>query len=565
MKNKADNKSKKLHFIESIKIVWDVIGADVHKNLRLLYWLFFITILWSCSILVSPFLIQTIIDKAIPSKDINLLIIYTIGIMASLICAAILFMIQSDIGVKFSERVLLGVRTRIIEKILNDSGNFFYKYSPGDIVTRFQNDMHIISDAFYDQIIRSIIGMSYPLFLAGYLLVWNFKIGIVALATIPIYFLYIRYFQKSLFNKSTAAKQNLSKQTDVFLDIFHGISEIRVFQQIQTSLKRFSKSAKDYTDSSIITLRLSDWVRNGIDFFGLFIVYSPVILGGFMIINGYPDFTIGIIVGCYTYLRPLTIRLLLASQGFSKFAVIYPSFVRIREILTIPYESPKINYGINDTPESSRIEFQDVGFTLDSGQKVLDRFNLTVNPGDKIAIMGPSGCGKSTLLNLLLRFQAPTSGNILFGNKPIHDYNISFYLSFFSYVRQDTHLFRLSVRENVAMGWYHVPENYIIDAIKLVRMNEVVENLPNSYNTILGVNGIHLSGGQVQRLALARAIIRNPEILLLDEFTSSLDEKVEQEILNDLFKIFVKNTIICVTHSKKVAEKFDKIVKIDKI
>ncbi len=177
--------------------------------------------------------------------------------------------------------------------------------------------------------------------------------------------------------------------------------------------------------------------------------------------------------------------------------------------------------------------------------------------------MGASGCGKTTIASLLLRFLRPTQGEIRFGGKNIQEYSYPMYLSFFSYVSQPTHLFGQSVADNIAMGWYHVPLDRIKEIASLVRMDDFIDGLPDAYGTVLGKNGVDFSGGQRQRLALARALIRDPEILVLDEFTSALDRDVEQEIIDDLLRVFANQTIICITHSPSVAGRFDRVVRLD--
>jgi ABC-type multidrug transport system fused ATPase/permease subunit len=140
---------------------------------------------------------------------------------------------------------------------------------------------------------------------------------------------------------------------------------------------------------------------------------------------------------------------------------------------------------------------------------------------------------------------------------------LPFYLSFFSYVEQKTHLFHLSVSENVSMGWHNVPEKLVRDAVGKVGMHEAVTKLPQGYATVLGERGVNLSGGQAQRLALARAIIRDPAILVLDEFTSALDRELEDEIIEDLFANSATRTLICVTHSPTLASRFDRIISLE--
>lgn len=241
-------------------------------------------------------------------------------------------------------------------------------------------------------------------------------------------------------------------------------------------------------------------------------------------------------------------------------AQVLPSINRIEEMLEFPEISGEEEMSLEDVPPVSDIEFKDVSFAYSPTRDVLNNLKLAIAPGEKVAIMGPSGSGKSTIVQLLLRFLKPTHGSILFGAKDISSYPLAFYLSYFAYVRQETHLFRQTIRENISMGWYGVPLKDIRRVAALVRMDEVIEKLPQGYDTVFGQDGLNLSGGQKQRLALARALVRDPAILVLDEFTAGLDRQVEEEILEDLFRVFQHQTIICITHNKNVAERFDRII-----
>lgn len=552
------------HFLDFLKIIWKVLSGDIRSQSRLLLLTVLMIILWSAAVIACPILVQEIIDRAIPERNLNLLILYTTGVLFCIGAATVLFILQTHYAVMASENILYGLRSRLVETILNQSIDFFHHFTTGDLTTRFSNDAEHISESFYEQIMRALMGVIYPAFLVIFMIVWNWKLGLIALLTIPVYFFYVRIFQSSLSHFYHRAKEEMSEQADVFLDLINGAQEIRAFQQNKSAMERFSRVAQRYTSASIRSLRLMDWTRNGVDMIGLFITYLPVIIGGFLIVAGRSEtLTIGILVAYYMYLRLLTTRLFVIFQGFTKIAAVYPSFARILEIMEYPRPAVIQKIELEDTPINADIEFRNVNFSYASGKTIFNGLNLVVHSGEKVAIMGPSGSGKSTLLHLLMRFQKVTGGDILFGGKNIDHYPLPFYLTFFSYVSQKTHLFKLSVQDNVAMGWYHVPAELVTNAVKTVRMHETVTELPNGYDTVLLKNGIHLSGGQAQRLALARAMIRTPDVLLLDEFTSALDGKNEKDILNDLLSIFSANTVICVTHSEDVAAHFDRVIHLE--
>jgi ATP-binding cassette subfamily B protein len=407
------------------------------------------------------------------------------------------------------------------------------------------------------------MGALYPLILLTYLLIWDWRFGLIAVAILPGYAYYYAASQKILTRASRPTKERLSRQTSVFLDLVQGATEIRIFHQEEASRRRFVAASDAYTGAATTSRRRYDASRTWMDMIGITVTYSPVLIGGFLILGGSDGLTAGMLLACMTHLRLLTMRLTLIFYGMAGLAIMAPSLKRIAEVLDCPAPPSPPLLDTAEAPDEFSLEFQNLCFHHEDGRVVFSNLGLTIAQGEKVAIMGPSGSGKSTLLQLLLRLRKPSGGRILLGGKDIENYPLPFYLSFFSYVGQKNHLFHLSVRENISMGWYNVPDALIREAVTRVRMHDAVMRLPAGYDTVLGESGVDLSGGQNQRMALARALIRDPAILILDEFTSAMDRQVEEDILDDLFAISEGRSLVCVTHSDAVARRFDRIVHLD--
>ncbi len=522
-----------------------------------------IILVWASSMILVPFLIQVIVDEAIPRRDFRLLAIQVIWVVAALCLATLALYFQGRFGVRACEDMMLGLRRRLMEKVLSQAWDLSNRFGSSDLVARFTQDTEHVAESLYEILVRSIMGTIYPAMLLVYLLVWNWRFGLIAAAVLPGYALYYMASQRVISRMSKPSKEALARQTAVCLDLVDGATEIRVFQQAEISRRRFARASGAYSGAAIQTKRMLDASRTWMDMLGLAISYSPIIIGGFLIVGGNASLTVGMLLACFSHLRLLTMRLTLIFYGVAGFAVMQPSLVRLQEILEYPLPPARPIIGVGETPQDTSVEFVDVGFSHPDGRVIFKGLNLKIGQGEKVAIMGPSGSGKSTLLQLLLCLRTPTSGRILLGGRDIASYPLPFYLSFFSYVEQKTHLFHLSVSENVSMGWYNIPEEIIRDAVDKVHMHEAVARLPQGYATILGERGVNLSGGQAQRLALARAMIRDPAILVLDEFTSAMDRTVEEEIIEDLFAISTTRTLICVTHSIAVASRFDRIISLE--
>jgi len=545
-----------------LRTLWAFLSKEITGQKKNLVLAVVFTLLSIGVTLLAPYLLEIIIDEILPEKDTPLLFIYIGLLIAAYLIAFFLGSLQIRFAVRASENIFHALRNRLVTRILNKPTGFFSKFLSGDLLTRLANDLEFLSEFFYQYLFRSFSAGLFSTVIIIVLLVWNWKLGLVALATIPLFLLYISKTHRPIASRYKKTKENLSAQNDVLMDLLYGVKELKFFQQEERGFKRFDNSSRAYTDSMVRAITFTDGARSGIDFIGILVTLIPFIVGGLFITLGDPEITIGMLVAFFQLLTILTAQMLFVFMGATKLAQFFPGLQRLKEIIDFPEDRRIEAVHVQDTPDSTEIEFRDVSFAYPASKDVLRNFNLTVQPGEKLAIMGSSGSGKTTIANLLVRFLQPSQGVILFGGKDIREYSYPLYLSFFSYVSQDTHLFRQSVADNIAMGWYNVPQNRIEEAAAVVRMHDYISSLPRKYDTILGEEGVDLSGGQRQRLALARALIRDPEILILDEFTSVLDREVEQEILEDLLRIFRKQTIICITHSPTVAARFERVVRL---
>jgi ATP-binding cassette, subfamily B, bacterial len=512
--------------------------------------------------LAGPFLIKEIIDVALPAKDVRLLGIYSVLLILTNAIALIFWSAHSNFAIKSSEKIFLRFREKLVSAVLRKRLDFFSRYGSGDILTRVNNDMDLVSLFLHQTVLRCLAFSVFSIVLLAGLMIWNWRLGLTFLLTLPFLQVYAWKTYEPATKTFRLTKEKMSAQSETLLDILAGVPELRFYQQAQAAIRRFRLDAEAYTEQNVRTLMLSDYFSNGLDFLGVLVRLLPFIVGGLLICMGSSDITIGMLVAYFVIFFRLALQIFAIFQGVLASAQALPSLQRLKEFLDFPEDAEPDQFGIDEVPDATDIEFRDVSFSYPGSHEVFTGLNLRVNEGEKVAIMGQSGSGKSTLAQLITRFLVPNAGHVLFGGKDVRSYPLAFYLSFFAYVRQEAHLFKVSFRDNIAMGWYGVPMDRIREAASLVRMNEVIERLPMQYETVYAENGTNLSGGQKQRIALARALIRDPHILVLDEFTSGLDPQVEKEILDDMFTLFEKQTIICITHKQSVADRFQRTIDI---
>lgn len=515
--------------------------------------------------LAGPIVLQGLIDEVVPRRDLEEFLWHAGYLLATYLGFFALWGVQIWLTVLASERIFLDLRERVLAAILGKSTAFFRTYRSGDILTRLVNDLDAVAIFFYENVVQAVVSLLFAGLIVVLIVAWHWMLGLLCLACIPLYLLVVWRVHGPISNRAGLARRRLSEQNAVLLDTLAGQREIRFFQQHRAASARFGRAAEAYTAASIRAMLAGQLSLTAVESVGILVRVVPFLVGGLLIVLGSEAITTGVLVAYFTYLTHLTTNLAQAFEGLTKLASVQPALARIQQLLEFPAEPEPTADPRRAIPADATLRFTDVAFAFRADRPIFTRLNLTVAAGEKLAIMAPSGSGKSTLVDLVLRFQAPQAGSISLGGVDSRDIALPIWLTFFSYVGQTTHLFEMTVAENIAMGWYDVPEDRLREVASLVRMDRVIEELPDGYRTRMGEAGMSFSGGQHQRLAIARALVRDPEILVLDEFTSALDRAVEDEILTDLLAGLAGRTVVCITHSESVAARFDRVVHLAEI
>jgi ABC-type bacteriocin/lantibiotic exporter with double-glycine peptidase domain len=516
------------------------------------------------AILSEPYFIAQILDKALPAASLPLFLRYASGFF---LCLAVHLLCAFGRPIYLwpaTEGIFLELRSRLVSTVLNKPAQFHARHETGDLLTRISNDTETLALYLSERIFWMAASMLMITGCIGFLLIWNHLLGLLALLSLPCYAALLAVTRGPLSRAALRARRKLSEQNAVLLDLLAGVHDIRFYQQARPGAARFRSAAEEFTRANVRAARINDWAVGGNDVFCELVSFMPFLVGGLLICMRIGGLTIGTLVAYNIYLVNIMIALSQLLAGITCLSRAEPILGRIRDILEEPEERRPEAREIGLVPDQPRIEFRDLSYHPPGRNAVLNGFNLIIEPGEKIALMGPSGSGKTTLLDLLARRIAPTQGEILFGGRTIEQYSLALYLYHFAYMTQRPHLFRVSLRENIAMGWYHIPEDVIVEASRHVHLHDTISMLPAGYDTVIDDHEGGLSGGQKQQLLLARALVHEASVLLLDEFTSALDHQVEEMILDTLFEAFPSATIICATHSDAVARRFSRVVHLPK-
>jgi len=461
--------------------------------------------------------------------------------------------LQGIVQTYASERVARDLRMRIAVKISGQSFAFIEKSNPSKLLTNLTSDVDSIK-LFVSQAIVSIVSSLFIIIGASILLLSiNWKLGLTTIAIIPIIggaFYMVLMKVKVLFKKSREVIDWLNK---VINESILGSALIRVINSQQLEYDKFFEASTQAKNIGLSILRLFAWLIPIIVFTANMAGLTILALGGHYVITG--SMTIGDFAAFNSYLALLIFPILVIGFMSNVIAQATASFNRISQVLDTE-DLPETGKVVSTI--SGEIEVKDINISY--GQKAtLKDISFKVAPGAKIAIIGPTAAGKTQLLYLLTGLIPPTSGQVLYDGKPIEEYASEAFHSQVGFVFQDSIMFNMSIRENIAFS-DTVTDESLEKAIDTAELRDFINALPEGLNTKVSERGLSLSGGQKQRIMLARALAVNPRVLLLDDFTARVDNQTEVKILENITANYPGLTLISVTQKIAAVEHYAQII-----
>lgn len=461
--------------------------------------------------------------------------------------------LQSIIQTYASEKVARDLRTRLSDKISRQSHAFVEKVSPAKLLTNLTADVDSIK-MFVSQAIVSIVSSLCIIIGASALLLSiNWKLALCVIAIIPIigitFFLVLRKV-RALFIQSRGVIDWLNR---IINESILGAAIIRVVNSQQSEYVKFLEASTKAKDLGLSILRLFASLIPVISFTANMAMLSILVLGGHYVITG--SMTLGSFAAFNSYLVMLIFPILVIGFMSNVIAQATAAFDRIRHVLETP--DPE-ETGTLITPLTGYISVKDI--TVLYGQNpVLKNISFQVAAKTKTAIIGPTAAGKTQLLYLLTGLIKPASGTVDFDGHPVSEYKSESFYSQVGFVFQDSIIFNMSIRENIAFS-DTVTDELLQKAIETAELTDFIASLPDKLNTIVSERGSSLSGGQKQRIMLARALAVNPSILLLDDFTARVDASTEKRILENIQRNYPGITLVSVTQKIATIEHYDQIV-----
>ncbi|MEM6720695.1 MAG: ABC transporter ATP-binding protein [Bacteroidota bacterium] len=506
---------------------------------------------------VDQYINGTITDLAVVKKELwmNILIIVAAAALASFFT----FLMRQTI-INISRYVEYDLKNEVYQQYQNLSTNFYKKNRTGDLMNRISEDVGKVRMYAGPAIMYSIRTVTLFACLVPLMFITAPKVAIYTLVPLPILSFLIYKLSRAIQKRSAIVQQFLSKLSTFTQESFSGVSVIKAYGIEPQIRKTFNEMVIEGKTKNMDLVKVNAW------FFPMMILLIGasnilvIYIGGRQYINGQIDF--GVLAEFIMYVNMLTWPVATIGWVTSIVQQAEVSQQRINEFLKV---EPEIQNLIPEaTPIQGNIAFKNVSFTYDDTNiTALKNISFSLHTGETLAIVGKTGSGKTTVLDLISRMYDTGEGVIEIDNTPIKDLNLNNLRNAISIVPQDAFLFSETIKDNIKFGKEDATDEEVIDAAKFASVHKNIVGFKKGYDTILGERGITLSGGQKQRVSIARAIIKDPNILLLDDCLSAVDTETEEEILSNIERITKNKTTIIVSHRISSAKNADKIIVLD--
>ncbi len=487
-----------------------------------------------------------------------------------LLYAAILLGIAATKGIfQFLTRwIVIGVSRDIEFDLRNDlfmrleslSYSYYQRHRTGDIMARATNDLNAVRMLLGPAIMYSANTIVYTAGALAFMISISPRLTLYTFLPLPAVSIIIQTFGRRIHERFERIQAMFSDISARAQENFSGARLIRAYVQEEAEIRAFETENQEYIRRSLKLVRLMGMLWPTLELMLGCAVVLVLWLGGHEVIHG--RMRVGQFVSFSTYMMQLTWPIIALGWVINIFQRGTASLIRIDEIMR---EEPEIKDapGAQDHEIEGEIEFRGLNFSYDGKQiqdkHVLHDLNLRVPAGSSLAIVGPTGSGKTTLVSLIPRIYDADPGTVLIDGRPIRDYSVASLRKSIGFVPQETFLFSERIRENIALGVDSATDEEIHDAADAANIATDIESFPEGYDTMVGERGITLSGGQKQRTAIARALIRNPKILILDDALSSVDTHTEDKILNHLRDVMRGRTTIFISHRVSTVRNADRI------
>jgi ATP-binding cassette subfamily B protein len=506
-----------------------------------------------------PLVIGSAVDDLKTGVTQQKIVYHSVRLLAIAAASAIFLYITRQVLIGASREIEFDLRNDLFANLERQSAAFYNTHRTGDIMARTTNDLSAVRQLLGPAIMYSANTIVFTAAALPLMYRISPKLTMIAFFPLPIASVLVQQFGARIHRRFERIQAMFSDISAKAQENFSGARLIRAFAQEEAEIASFETANQEYIARSLLLVRLMAMLWPTLEFvLGISLVIS-LLVGGHEVVAH--RISVGMFAEFMVYMVQLTWPMIAIGWVVNLFQRGTASVIRIDELL-------KQQPDIADAPDAASrsaqpiagtIEFNDLTFSYPDGTEVLHHINLTIPAGSSLAIVGPTGSGKSTLVNLIPRIYDAPEGTVLIDGEPLTRYPVADLRRNIGFVPQETFLFSESVAQNIAFGVPDATEQQIEDAASIAHIRTEILEFPKGFSTLVGERGVTLSGGQKQRTAIARAVIRDPRILILDDALASVDTYTEEQILSGLRKVMEGRTTILISHRTSTARNADQI------
>jgi len=532
------------------------------------YWLqfvfVFVAIMLSAGIGLLPSIITgRVVDEALVGTDLKLLIQLLLMAFATLVTSQVIGVLENYINAWISQRIIFDMKNQMYNHLQHMPHSFFTSEKQGDIITRMNTDISGVSSVISGTLASIVSNIATVVTTLVALFSMSWKLAIVGIVVIPLLILPTKQVGRTrwqLLTESQAKNDEMNQLINETLSV-SGSLLVKLFTREEKEYERFVDVNEEVTQLSLKEQRSGKWFQV---IMGMFTQLGPLLIyfaGGYLIITRLdPSLTVGVITATVALINRLyrPVQSLLNIQvDFTRSLAL---FTRIFDYFDKENTIVSKEDGLCPEMAKKEIDFDHVSFSYDPEIPLLTDIDFTVPGGQMFAIVGPSGSGKSTVVNLIPRLYDVIGGKVTVGGIDVRDYDLTHLRRGIGVVTQDTYLFNGTIRENLLYAKDDATQEEIEAACRTASIHDFIVSQPDGYDTVVGNRGLKLSGGEKQRISIARVILKNPDILILDEATSALDSISENAIQDALEVLMEGRTSIVIAHRLSTILKADRIL-----
>ena len=519
----------------------------------------FFAILTTLLDLVPPWLIKIIVDQLVVGEQVNWIYWAVGGLLVAYFGRNFANYRRIVVNNKVEQKVVFDMRSEVYRALQKLSPKYFENRSTGELMSRVNDDVNYVERIFIDGVeqvvtaVLTLIGITLILF---YL---HWKLALLALLPIPLLVLGASKYTTRAHSLYHLVRERAAKMNAALQDSISGIRETHAFNRQLHEIQRFNQRSQDYCDGTLKVMRLWAIYSPSMMFLGSLGTVFILLYGIGLVQAG--AITVGSLVAFIGYLALFytPINQLHSVNHMLQHAL--ASGDRLFEIIdAVPDIRDTPNAILPSTNVQGAIEFEHVSFSYIQGKPTLKDISFRIEAGEEIALVGHTGSGKSTLVKLLMRFYDVNSGSIRIDHHDTKNLKLTFLREQIGLVSQDPFLFNGTVAENILYGDVEASRDRVVQAAESAHADDFIRNLPEGYDTLVGERGVKLSGGEKHRIAIARAFLKNPPILVLDEATSTVDTETEAKIKDAIKHLMASRTTLIIAHRLSTLENADRIM-----